>query len=418
MSEKHILIIGAGIAGLSAAYQLADRFKVTILEASERSGGRIHTLNDKNFSDIVEAGAEFIHGDAQNTYGLLKLAGIGYTEVGGEFYREKDGLLQVQDEMVEGWDTLLNWMSELADDMTLDDFLHRYFSGTEYTALRLQAQSYAGGFDLADPEKVSVKTLYQEWSDETPEYRIDGGYGLLVEFLETECRKKGCTILFHTEVRKIIWDTGAVILHSNTAQTFRGTHCMITVPLGILQQIDQAGGVSFQPEINDHRAALGQIGYGTVIKVVFEFHTAFWKEDMGFVFGEVPFPTWWTQLPDDNLSLTGWAGGAHADALKGASEAELLDSALFSLSKIFNIPERKLRNNLKAARVFNWLDQPYSAGAYSYAMPGSKSARQFLGKPISDTLYFCGEAIYDGPDQGTVEAAITSAFNTAALILA
>jgi len=419
MAEKHIVIIGAGIAGLSIAYRLAGHFDVTLIEASGRIGGRINTLKADNFSGRIEAGAEFIHGNAQNTYALLKAAGISYTEVSGEFYRENEGELGVQDEMVAGWDTLLERLSALENDMTLEDFLYRFFPGAEYAELRLQAQSYAGGFDLADPEKVSAKTLYREWSDETPEYRINGGYGLLVDFLEKECIKMGCTIVLDSAVKKISWAKDEVTVQTDKLPTFRAEKCIVTLPLPLLQRQgnDSELALSFDPEIQNYHAAFNAIGYGTVVKVVFEFNTAFWKKDMGFVFGEVPFPTWWTQLPDDNLTLTGWAGGAHADALAGASDKELLDSAIFSISKIFHIPEDEVSANLRASFIRNWTENPYSSGAYSYATPESKNARKLLATPIADTLYFCGEAIYDGPDQGTVEAAITSAYSTAALIL-
>lgn len=61
------LIIGAGMAGISAARDLHDAGQaVTVLEARSRIGGRIHT--DRNFADFpIELGAEFIHGDTAPT---------------------------------------------------------------------------------------------------------------------------------------------------------------------------------------------------------------------------------------------------------------------------------------------------------------------------------------------------------------
>lgn len=70
---------------------MAEKFKVTIVEAASRVGGRIHTLEQSGFSATIEAGAEFIHGNAQHTYDLLRDAGLTYTKVEGEFYRKQMG---------------------------------------------------------------------------------------------------------------------------------------------------------------------------------------------------------------------------------------------------------------------------------------------------------------------------------------
>ena len=71
--KNKVIIIGAGAAGLMAARLLAEQgYTVTILEAQDRTGGRIHTLHDKSFAQPVELGAEFIHGNLPVTIGLLK----------------------------------------------------------------------------------------------------------------------------------------------------------------------------------------------------------------------------------------------------------------------------------------------------------------------------------------------------------
>ena len=61
------LIIGAGMAGLAAARDLADTgHEVMVLEARDRIGGRVYT--NRSFADVpVEFGAEFIHGDTAPT---------------------------------------------------------------------------------------------------------------------------------------------------------------------------------------------------------------------------------------------------------------------------------------------------------------------------------------------------------------
>ena len=65
---KHVVIVGAGIAGLTCARELSkhnDHLNVTILEASDRIGGRVKSI-ETNDGTTIEMGAQFIHGTVGN----------------------------------------------------------------------------------------------------------------------------------------------------------------------------------------------------------------------------------------------------------------------------------------------------------------------------------------------------------------
>jgi monoamine oxidase len=66
----------------------------------------------------------------------------------------------------------------------------------------------------------------------------------------------------------------------------------------------------------------------------------------------------------------------------------------------------------------NWVSDPYSYGAYAYTTVETVEARRVMLTPIADTLYFAGEAFYEGTAMGTVEAALVSGKQVAAKILA
>ncbi|MFL6810603.1 MAG: FAD-dependent oxidoreductase, partial [Bradyrhizobium canariense] len=84
-TSEHIVIVGAGAAGLLAARELARAGKtVTILEARERCGGRIHPLPASEFGYPADGGAEFVHGEAPVTRALLREAGLSLQEIEGE----------------------------------------------------------------------------------------------------------------------------------------------------------------------------------------------------------------------------------------------------------------------------------------------------------------------------------------------
>lgn len=72
-TSEHIVIVGAGAAGLMAARALARAGKrVTIMEARDRCGGRIHPLPASEFGYAADGGAEFVHGEAPVTRGLAR----------------------------------------------------------------------------------------------------------------------------------------------------------------------------------------------------------------------------------------------------------------------------------------------------------------------------------------------------------
>ncbi|HEX8530766.1 MAG TPA: FAD-dependent oxidoreductase, partial [Cytophagales bacterium] len=103
-----VVIIGAGAAGLVAARELAKAGRsVAVLEARDRTGGRIHTLHGGGFTTPTEAGAEFVHGNLPLTLGLLREAGLPFTEMTGQSWHVQDGQAGPDDELPEDWPLLL-----------------------------------------------------------------------------------------------------------------------------------------------------------------------------------------------------------------------------------------------------------------------------------------------------------------------
>ena len=79
MENRKVIIVGAGIGGLAAGYWLKQRgYEVEILEASDRPGGRMATLERKG--DKVDVGAQFYHSDYRYAYQLMDAVGLTSTK--------------------------------------------------------------------------------------------------------------------------------------------------------------------------------------------------------------------------------------------------------------------------------------------------------------------------------------------------
>ncbi|NML63658.1 FAD-dependent oxidoreductase [Hymenobacter sp. RP-2-7] len=423
--STEVLVLGAGAAGLLAARELARAGRqVCIVEARDRVGGRVHTLTPPGFSRAIEAGAEFMHGAVPLTRVLLGEAGLEWQAADGQTYLVQDGQLQPDADFFAQLPPLLEKLRALPHDMPLADFLTQEFAGPAHAALRTFATQFAEGYDAADATRVSAWALRDEWAtgdaDDSP--RPLGGYGPLLHWLAAQARAAGAVLHLATPIQKIDWQSGEATLLATTGATYRARQILCTVPLGVWQLgPHQPGYLRFVPELAAHRAAAAQLGFGSVIKIVLEFRTAFWHgrlPELEFLLSDAPVPTWWSQLPAATPQLTGWLAGPAAQQLAMASDDEILRRALESLSYVLAVTPKALEAQLCAHYVCNWGCDPYAQGAYSYPTVGASAARAALGASVASTLFFAGEGVYEGPAAGTVEAALVSGQQAARAMLA
>ncbi|HET6765862.1 MAG TPA: NAD(P)/FAD-dependent oxidoreductase [Chitinophagaceae bacterium] len=411
--KYHVIVIGAGVAGLTAAKYLGEAgYNVCLLEASETAGGRIATIDEKGFSNPVETGAEFIHGNLPLTFKLLKEAGISYTPVEGNMIRVQNGIWQ-NEELDERWDEFMKELNQLKTDVTILEFLNEHFFAPQYLHLRQAVQRFAEGFDLADISKASILSVKKEWKNiDKKQYRITGGYSQLVNYLLNCCRLQKVAIRFNSCVNRIKYHVESVAVFTTDNKEFNADKLIMTVSVGVLQ----SGTIHYEPALTDHAVAIQSLGFGPVIKFLLEFKTSFWNEfddDIGFILSDEQVPTWWTQLPAESNLLTGWLGGANAAEKIFESDEALLQTALQSLSSIFRMPSAMLREELIHYKIINWQMVQHIKGGYSYSTLGSEQAIKVLSNPIEGIIFFAGEAIAGGDSQGTVESAIQNGYETA-----
>jgi monoamine oxidase len=411
-----ILIVGAGAAGLAAARRLAvGGYSVTLLEAASLAGGRIYSFSVPGFTSFVEAGAEFVHGDLPITLQLAREADVSlipthYSQLTPDRESVKTPIY---------WSELMEEMARLQPDQPIAEFLDAHFEGEKYAQLRRSVRQFAEGYDLADLKTVSTKALYKEWSSEgnNTGYRVEGGYGRLVDYLVRECRRLGAEVHFASPVTEVRWEQGRVEVTTAGDQRYGAEQLIVTASLGALP------GIVFLPSLPEVMEAAGGIGYGSVIKILFEFRTPFWREvrpgaQTLFILGQQAVPAWWTQAEEDSTLLTGWLTGENMRRFRALGPEDRLEHCLSSLAGIFSRDPGWLRDQLAAYRIFDWMEQPYVHGGYSFDKVMTPECRRILQTPIAETIYFAGEAIYEGSAPGTVEAAFQSGLEAAEKIIA
>ncbi len=433
MHNSDIIVIGAGATGLMAAHQLAGKGKtVTVLEARNRTGGRIHTLTNELFFTHAELGAEFIHGDLPVTLSLVKEAGLDYTTGSGEMWHYRGGRLEAYDEMIPDWDKLISKLEALEQDMSIQDFLEQHFGGSENEQLRKWALRYVAGYDTADPKLASAKALGKEWGneDDGAQHRITDGYCVMIKYLCEKVKAAGSNIVLNAVATDIRWKEGAVTVTTADGEIYHAAKLIVAMPLGVLQAKDgEKGTIAFHPPLPGYKNALCKLGFGAIIKVLLEFDSPFWEDDaitqmagaplhgMQFLFTEEVIPTWWTQSPNRSPLFTGWLGGQAAFDKKDLPAEDLLKLALTSLSHVFKIAPEILKDKLIAWNIANWTAHPYTRGSYAYDTVGGTEAKALVSQPVQNTIYFAGEYLYEGTAIGTVEAALTSGRDAAARIV-
>jgi monoamine oxidase len=421
-----IVIIGAGVAGLAAAAELARSGRsILILEARDRIGGRAWTRHEPELSAPIELGAEFIHGRVIETLELLQEVGKTALDTSGAHWSAQHGkLAQRTEDLFSEIQRVLEQSNILAEqDVSFETFLSRSERhGLSPDALAL-ARAFVEGFDAADPARVSAHSIAEEWRSggmlDAPQFRPLGGYSSVLTALAGALDRRKVKLQLQTTVRAVRWSRGSVEVEGvflDQPLRVAASRVIVTLPLGVLQlPPDAPGAVRFTPGLDAKSEALQGLASGPVIKVALRFRKAFWEEldggryeDASFFHSpETVFPTFWTAMPLRAPLLNAWVGGPKAARLSSGTDAEIVRQALTSLGTIFG-GRHESEFQLEAAYLHNWQQDPLARGAYSYVNVGGARARQSLAAPLQNTLFFAGEATDTESEPATVAAALHS----------
>ena len=390
------IIIGAGIAGLSAGYHLKKAGRVAmILEGRDRIGGRVWTNRD--FADFpIEFGAELIHGKEANTWRWvhkLGLTTLHVQETVNAMIRLEDGRWLTMKEarrvspeldITRSWDLGLN-VPEPLNEEDLRTYLTRI--GFNAEQLRYVQRSFANA-EADNMELLNAKAHTSLFSDRDSkegnngDYRILNGYDAYYTALA-----EGLDIRLDTTVTAVEWSADGVVITTAHSQTFEADHAIITLPVGVLL----ANKVKFTPSLPSiKQEALEGLKMGPVMKMIYEFDAPVTNDSTNVIFAKGNPPMWWSPSlghDSDRVVWVAFFSGDYAREMLSLGEKGALQKGLETLREQVGNPDLVF----KKAQWVSWPQDEFALGGYSICVPGHYDAREKLAQP-TPPLFWAGEA--------------------------
>ena len=413
------------MAGLVAGRLLHDSgFPVTVLEARDRLGGRIHT--DHSLGVPLDMGAAWLFSPAENPLARwCRRAGIPLEPLAEEplrFYAAEREDQPLQRVLWQGRRGLLRagWQAGKA---YLRNRAQQIIDQKSLTSLEAMLSPVLGDASLKAPDRAVLNWLLArlEGLSAAPaddlgvlagRLSLQGARALPVGGFETLIKEAAgdLDIWLDTPVNAIDYGGNGVVVRTDAGR-FAGEVVVVAVPLSLLRE----GRPAFNPPLpRDKQRALERIGYGrraVVNKMAFRFPYRFWPDDRAR-FARLPadgearglFYDWtdFEQFTGAPILVGSLSGEMAARLDRQGTRRALCTRAMEALRQMFgaDLPEPE------ASTVSRWLADPWSRGSYSYAALRSQPEdRHRLAAPLLDRVFFCGEATHPA-HHGTVQGAL------------
>ena len=434
MTERgvDVVVVGAGVAGLAAAGALKKSgVTVLVLEARDRPGGRVWTAFGR---PALERGAELLPAEGEATR-LLRGVGCELAPMAMGHGQLSDGRLEpVQfDDVLQTVGPLLQRAAADGDDRTLAETLAETLADAEVTPEEASRfRQYVEQYHAAPADEVSTRWLAAveaagEGGGGGEQVRAPAGLDRLVELLREEVGRDAvwtdrpvdrveAAPPQHRGGVRVQLGGGQREMEEVTARA-----AVVAVPVSLLS----AGRPRIVPWPDGHARALDGLRMGRVVKVVLRFRTPFWirSEDREawrettFIHTDGAFPTWWTTAPRSEPVLVAWAGGPAADGLveRAGTREALVDLAVSQLGALLGTASADIQDQLEQAEWHGWAADPWTGGAYPYAVEGSADAGGRLAHPIEGRIWITGDATAEEP--ATIEGALRAGRRTASEVL-
>jgi monoamine oxidase len=446
-----VVVVGGGLAGLSAAYELMESgCDVMLLEAQTHPGGKIRTIRDP-FPDGVAAelgAAAFIpvEPDALMRY-IRKFSlplnkreprvlPVVYCFGGRRMVEARDGiqswLLGLSDEerqlgiggmrtkylkpaVTEILDALRAGPAAAAlfekyDRISFADFMNANGSSPDATALLSILDWDMVGEDLRERSALDVLAQMAAYSCFTDvRYSIQGGNDLLPKAFASELGHRiryGCVVnsIEHGQ-------TGVTVSynHASIPTTIAADQLVVALPLGRL------AAIRFDPPLSaEKRNAIHETRCASVARIFLQCRRRFWIDEglSGYAFTDLPITFMWDGAPAHRSGrgiLQCFMTGERARQFATMDDERRLTLTLETVQQVFPA----IRENFEAAVFKTWDEDAYSLGAYAYYRPGQITALLPHLKRAEGQIHFAGEhlspLLFRGLAQGAIESGLDAA---------
>lgn len=435
-----VIVMGAGLAGLAAAYELGEAgHDVTVLEARMRPGGRVYTLREP-FSEglYAEAGALFIPSFHDWTMKYVRLFGLPLDSVrprstttlyyvqGQRLRPAPDGHvdwpfhLTPEEKSLGMWGMIGKYLGPVLkemgaasaadwppaslkkyDEMSFAELLRA--QGASIDAMNVLRLNYLNLFGDGI-ESVSALLLLREIAlrREGQSYAVKGGNDLLPKAFAARLSDK---IRYGSPVVKIEHDPQSVrvsFLQAGSPQTITADRLVCAIPFSVLRHIEVSP--RFSPE---KQRAIEELPYTSVARVYLQSRKRFWIEQglEGNAYTDLPIMTVLDSTynqPGARGILQSYMAGPQARHATAMKEAERISFTLEQMEKVYP----GMRENFEGGASKCWDTDEWARGDYAWFKPGQLSSlTPHIARPEGRT-HFAGEhaSAWPGWMQGALES--------------
>ena len=444
-AQKRVIVIGAGLAGLCAAFEL-DRLghEPLVLEAQNRVGGRIYTLRSFAPGLYAEAGGmriprthdltleycklfgleqrPFLMGNPRE---LVHVGGVRCTAAEAESDPGRLGYAVADHERgrspAQLWEEAIRDIRELLDrdgDGAWDEIAAQYdqYSLQEFLELRgwsdAAIEMYAVlNFLESDLHNAVMEVLREDLGGAYVDMQeVVGGTDRLPNAFYRALDDK---VRFGAEVHALDQDDASVTVHFKTEAgrfSVAGDYAVCTLPFSVLRSVE-----IMKPFSRDKQKAIRQLNYAASTKVLFQVRNRRWETDDGILGGatatDLPVRRLNYPTPDPTMSrgilLASYTWGQDALRWGSMSEETRLEQALEDVERI----HPWIRDEYEVGASHAWYSDPYAAGAFPLFDPGQQTELHAAIVRPEGRIHFAGDhcSLYHAWIQGALESGIGAA---------